>query len=149
MENKIYFDMDGTIADLYSVKGWLELLRSNSELPYQLARPMYDYYELAQAIQVVQQAGFSIGIISWCSKDSNKEFDDRIRKAKREWLKKNFPFANEIHIVKYGTPKHKVVKEKNAILVDDENKNLSEWTRGRTIDAKENLIKKLYQLVEG
>ena len=28
MEKAIYFDMDGTIADLYSVKDWLRQLRA-------------------------------------------------------------------------------------------------------------------------
>lgn len=147
MEKAIYFDMDGTIADLYKVNNWLELLNANNELPYKLAEPIYDFNEMSKAMEAVKEAGYKIGVISWCSKVSTPEFDNRIRKAKKEWLKKNFPFAEEIHIVKYGTPKHRVVKERNSILVDDEEKNLKEWSRGRTIDAKENLIEKLFEVV--
>jgi len=36
----IYFDMDGTIADFYSVENWLEDLRMENVAPYILAKPM-------------------------------------------------------------------------------------------------------------
>ena len=37
---------------------------------------------------------------------------------------------DEIHIVKYGTPKHTTVKEgKNSILIDDDNIVREKWIR--------------------
>ena len=45
----IYFDMDGTIADLYSVENWLESLRAYSAEPYTCAAPMQDLRQLAPA----------------------------------------------------------------------------------------------------
>ena len=42
-ENKvIVFDMDGTIADLYGVDGWLKDLRAENPRPYEVAKPLYD-----------------------------------------------------------------------------------------------------------
>ena len=38
----IYFDMDGTIADLYGVENWLEYLRAENPAPYRAAAPMLD-----------------------------------------------------------------------------------------------------------
>ena len=38
MERKIYFDMDGTIADLYGVDNWLEMLINEDATPYRVAR---------------------------------------------------------------------------------------------------------------
>ena len=35
---KIWFDMDGTIADLYSVNCWLEKLIAKNETPYTEAK---------------------------------------------------------------------------------------------------------------
>ena len=32
----IVFDMDGTIADLYGVSGWLEMLRAENPKPYKI-----------------------------------------------------------------------------------------------------------------
>ena len=36
----IYFDMDGTIADLYSVEGWLPMLRAHNATPYTQAKTL-------------------------------------------------------------------------------------------------------------
>ena len=33
----IVFDMDGTIADLYGVNGWLEMLNAENPKPYEIA----------------------------------------------------------------------------------------------------------------
>ena len=42
MNKMVCFDMDGTIADLYGVKGWLEYLQAENPWPYLAARPMCD-----------------------------------------------------------------------------------------------------------
>ena len=34
MTNAIYFDMDGTIADLYGFDGWLDYLHAEDVKPY-------------------------------------------------------------------------------------------------------------------
>ena len=37
---KIWLDMDGTIADLYAVDNWLDMLRAYDATPYVKAKPM-------------------------------------------------------------------------------------------------------------
>lgn len=37
MEKMVWFDMDGTIANLYAVEGWLEDLRAERTRPAMLA----------------------------------------------------------------------------------------------------------------
>lgn len=130
---KIYLDMDGTIADLYGVENWLENLVNYNDRPYRVAERIVEEEVLVNLVN----CGYELGIVSWLSKNSSKEYDKMVRNAKREWLRKNFPniHFSEIHIVKYGTPKSKVVKEKNGILFDDEEKNRNEW-KGLAIDAK-------------
>ena len=122
---KIYLDMDGTIADLYGVENWLADLVSKNARPYREAKRLVAEERLAELVKL----GYELAIVSWLAKNSNKEYDKEVRKAKREWLKENYPNIKfeEIHIVKYGTPKSKVVKEKNGILVDDEKPNRIEW----------------------
>lgn len=130
---KIYLDMDGTIADLYGVDNWLDDIVNNNDRPYRIAKRMVNEQVLINLVKL----GYELGIVSWLAKNSNKEYDKMVRNAKREWLKENFPnihFA-EIHIVKYGTPKSRVIKEKNGILFDDEKPNREEW-KGLAIDAK-------------
>lgn len=130
---KIYLDMDGTIANLYGVDGWLEMLHNDDPTPYEKAERLVS----EETLTALEDMGYELAIISWLAKYSTKTYDKAVRKAKRNWLKENFPNINfsEIHIVKYGTPKSRVAKEKNGILFDDEEKNRTEW-KGIAIDAK-------------
>ena len=59
----ICFDMDGTIADLYSVNGWLADLRAENPRPYLEARPMCDMEELREVLEMFRQMGTEIRII--------------------------------------------------------------------------------------
>ena len=129
---KIYLDMDGTIADLYGVENWLEDLIAGNERPYREAERLVEEEELAELVA----DGYELAIVSWLAKNSNKEYDRKVRNAKREWLKANYPNINftEIHIVKYGTPKSRVVNER-GLLIDDEIPNRREW-KGIAVDPK-------------
>ena len=129
---KIYLDMDGTIADLYGVENWLEDLIAGNERPYREAERLVEEKELAELVA----DGYELAIVSWLAKNSNKEYDRKVRNAKREWLKENYPNIKftEIHIVKYGTPKSRVVNER-GILIDDETPNRREW-KGVAVDPK-------------
>ena len=40
MKKEIWFDMDGTIADLYGVENWLEMLIAEDPTPYAVAKPL-------------------------------------------------------------------------------------------------------------
>lgn len=149
-EKAIVFDLDGTLADLYSVFNWLEKLRSYDATPYSAAKPIYKAEELIPLIVELKDRGFRIIVTSWLSKKSTKEYDAAVRKAKKEWLAEyGFPY-DEIHLVKYGTPKTKCSrgKAKYQILVDDNVEVRSKWTLGATIDANENIIPLLKALLE-
>lgn len=149
---KIYFDMDGTIADLYGVENWLPMLRAEDATPYRIAKPLINIAELNVLCGLLRRQGYEIGVISWLSKESSKEYKKAVRAAKREWLKKYFPACgNEIHLVQYGTPKHSIVKAKGAILFDDEYKNGISWERngGEWINPTEKRIEKVLQSMVG
>lgn len=125
----IYFDMDGTIADFYSVPNWLDYLINSDSTPYEIAKPLVNMSSLARILNRLQKNGYTIGIISWLSKNSTNEFDERVTTAKKKWLKKHLKSVNfdSIQIVKYGTPKHKLGK---GILFDDEIGNRTAWGQG-------------------
>lgn len=129
MAKAIYFDMDGTIANLYGVEGWLEMLRSGDETPYVQATPLLRLATLARMLNKLQKLGWSIGIISWLAKNGSDDYNYRVTEAKKKWLKTHMPSVtwNEIKIVKYGTPKSTVVNESKGILFDDEENNRTEW----------------------
>ena len=129
MNTKIYFDMDGTIADLYGVEGWLDYLLGGDPFPYANAKPLINMNRLARRLNRLQSAGCEICVISWLSKTSTAEYDELVTKAKLAWLAKHLASVrfDEIHIVAYGTPKHTLG---NGILFDDEEKNREGWGEG-------------------
>jgi hypothetical protein len=139
MLKMICFDMDGTIADLYGVENWLDMLRNYNPTPYEVAKPMWNMAELADLLHKAQTAGVEIRIITWLSKDSTAEYDDAVRVAKRNWLAEhNFPF-DHFHGVRYGATKADSVRRylgegETAILIDDNAKVRQGWTMGDTID---------------
>lgn len=146
----IVFDMDGTIADLYGVDGWLKDLRSENPRPYAVAKPMYNMAELNEIISFLKLAGWNIVVTTWLAKGSTKEYDNKVRKAKLDWLAEmGFPY-DEIHLVKYGTTKANCTRKKYnyQVLVDDNEKVRKGWTLGKTIDANNDIIKELLQLIE-
>ena len=73
-----------------------------------------------------------------------------VRQAKKKWLKENFPEINfdEMHIVKYGTRKDYVAKDKFGIIFDDDERVRNNW-RGLPINPNTtDIIKKLRELKE-
>ena len=150
MDNKVLvFDMDGTIADFYGVKGWLDYLKAEDTTPYEIAKPLYNMVYLVALLTILKNQGWKIVVTTWLAKDGTKEYNDRTRKAKLEWLEKyNFPY-DEIHLVKYGTTKANCTRKLGGyqILIDDNEKVRKGWNLGDTINANNNILKNLEKLV--
>lgn len=145
----LVFDMDGTIADLYGVEDWLKDLRAYNPRPYIVAKPLCDMEVLNSICEILKANGWRIIVTSWLSKDSTKEYNAAVRKAKREWLAQyGFPY-DEIHLVKYGRTKADCTRRHGGcqILVDDNEKIRRGWHLGDTIDANENMIAELVDLI--
>lgn len=142
----IYFDMDGTIANFFGVKGWKNSIDREETTPYEIAEPLYNREEMDAVMTELKNRGYKIGIITYVAYGATKEYADRIRKAKRNWLNKNFPYATEIHMTDHKTPKHYTAKD-NGILVDDCKENRDRWNKGATINAyRADLVKELRKL---
>ena len=131
---QINFDMDGTIADLYGVEGWLADLINKSVRPYAEAKALLRLNTLARLLNKLQKKGYKLCIITWLAKNSDEEYDARVAETKRKWLAKKIPSVkwDEIIIVKYGTPKQTLGK---GILFDDEEQNRKAW-EGQAYDVK-------------
>jgi len=129
MYKAIYFDMDGTIADLYGVDGWLDYLVAGKTKPYREAKPLVDMRQLAKALNALKSQGWKIGIISWLAKSGSDEYGERVAKTKEKWLAKHLGSVkfDEIKIAKYGTPKQFLADHAFGVLFDDEAQNRDAW----------------------
>lgn len=127
---KIWFDMDGTIADLYGVADWLPALIAEDTRPYEIARGIGNLALIARLLNKAQKNGHEIGIISWTSKNGTPEYNKAVEIAKKAWLKKHFPSVrwNEVKVVAYGTNKR--IACGDGILFDDEIGNREIWGSG-------------------
>lgn len=132
---KIWFDMDGTIADLYGVENWLEMLIAHDETPYAIAKPIVNLSVLARLMNKVQRKGFEICIVSALAKDSTAEYDERVRNAKIKWLANHLKSVHfdEIRFVPYWYTKNDV-NTGTDVLFDDEERHLEKWT-GKAVHA--------------
>lgn len=149
MRKMLVFDMDGTIADLYGVDGWLNDLRTENTRPYEIAEPLYNMTKLAEVLNILRENGWTVAITTWLAKDGSKEYNKATAYAKKNWLAKhNFPY-DEIHCVKYGTTKANCTRNKAdfQILIDDNKKVRDGWTLGTTVNAKFDILPFLKALV--
>lgn len=134
---KIYFDMDGTIADLYAVHNWLPKLRASDASPYTEAAVMLNMSVLARYLNKLQKLGYEIGIISWTSKGGTERYNRAVEVAKLNWLHDHLRSVSfdEIYIVDYGTPKQDFADETD-ILFDDNEEIRNDWT-GKAYEPSE------------
>ena len=146
----IYFDLDGTLYDLYSMPNWLERITTLADASAYTNEDalLVDMVALHEVLFELLDRGYGVGVITWLANDSSPEYSRAVRAAKKEWIAKFLPMAHEIHVVKYGTPKHRIITDKNdAIIVDDNAEVRRAWTHGQTIDATENIIDQLKELL--
>jgi hypothetical protein len=138
------FDMDGTIADLYGVEGWLEKLRAYDATPYIQAEPMVDMELFAELLRTARAQGIEVRIITWLSKETTKEYDELVRIAKRAWLEAMGLPIDHFHGVAYGATKANSIRRylntssgETAILFDDCDAVRKGWHMGDTYNPTE------------
>lgn len=125
----IWFDMDGTISSLYTVDDWCHRITHDDATPYLEASPMVDTQNLARLLDDARASGITCGVVSWSAKGVSKRFDEKVRDAKMEWLKRHGLKFDAVHVLAYGTPKESVA---SGILIDDDERVGTRWqeTRG-------------------
>jgi len=125
MNKAIFFDMDGTIADLYGVDD----LRAERVRPYAEAKPLVNLSRLARRLNQLTADGYSVNIISWTSRGGSLEYNKAVAEVKRAWLAKHLPSVkwDNVFIIAYGTPKSTCGR---GVLFDDEKPNRDEWGAG-------------------
>lgn len=114
-KQKIYLDMDGTIANLYAVPNWLPKLQNEIEGTFIDVEPMISEDKLLKMFPLEQ---YEIIIQSMTPAKASKEYQELVKKEKDAWLNKFFPNLKKRIYMKYGHNKN-LKACANAILIDD------------------------------
>ena len=150
MTKTLVWDMDASMNKFYEVEGWLEDIHNENTRPYEICEPLWNMDELNEVLKNLKEKGWRIAITTWLAKGASKEYDNAVRKAKLEWLKKyEFPY-DEIHLVKYGTTKANCTRKLGGyqILIDDNASIRKGWNLGATLDpTSENIVEILKNLL--
>lgn len=150
---KIYFDMDGTVADLYGEKNWLDNLRNEREGSFINLRPLVDMNELAMVCHQLMNLGYSFGVITWLPMGASYEFERVCEEEKRAWVEEFMPWVSEFYAQSYGVPKQYAPSKRAAemILIDDNAEVRAMWNtevQRSSIDATQDIIKELRKLLD-
>lgn len=128
MRNKVvYFDMDGTLVDLYGVTNVFKRLDDLDASVYSEAKPINKYIDM---LKEFKSMGYKVIILSCLGMVSSKEFDKEtiINKGKwldtyvgKEYIDERIYIPNTKNKFKYTSMYGK------GILVDDDVRVLNNW----------------------
>lgn len=132
MKTNVYLDMDGTIADLYSIENWLPRLRNEDSKIFLECKPMITEEKL---FQIFPENEYLIKILTMTPKDCTNEYHENVKEQKAKWLQKYFPkLSNQIYM-HYGFNKN-LKNSAGAILVDDSEPIRKSW-KGTALNPAE------------
>lgn len=89
MKRTIYFDMDGTLAALFFIKGFAARLDNGDCTVYTECKTLYKPAEMSAVITALKAKGYDIGIISYVDEKEHGE-----RKSRKNGLvERKFPLC--------------------------------------------------------
>ena len=130
-KRKVYIDMDGTIADLYGKKGWLNGLENEVASVFIDLKPLTTEKKL---LSVFPPSHFEVVILSMTPKNASHAYRLQVIKEKNAWLDRYFPSLQKRIYKKYGYNKN-LKNSIDAILVDD-NAKIRQNFKGVAIPPK-------------
>jgi hypothetical protein len=138
---RLIFDMDGTIADLYSEIDWLHKLQTSQPI-FRGLKTIGKFDEIREALKVLKEIApeTEVVICSWLPMYATVEYSEACTIEKMGWLRdKGFDeFAEGMFILPYGTNKQIATCEDGEtvnILFDDNAEVRAEFTENTNSQA--------------
>lgn len=125
----VFFDMDGTVADLYGRDGWLLELRSKVS-PFKELAPLVDMEALDSYMKALKPRNFHFEIITWTPMEATHKFHTECANDKDLWATKYMNQIEDVTCLPYGTPKQdaeNVNQSEVNILIDDNPEVIESW----------------------
>ena len=130
MNIKIYFDLDGTVYDLYNIPNWLERIENNDPSIFGVdGRELFNSDFVNSLLDLYSDFGVQFGVITWLPMQASPSYEMECEKVKREWVQQHFPFFDSFAAQSYGVPKQNaIVKFSDLdILIDDNVEICAMW----------------------
>lgn len=129
MSKKIYFDLDGTLYDLYSIPNWLEKIESEQSGLFLEGETLFEPAPFYKLVSELFSIGYEFGVITWLPMGASPEYEEICRAEKLQWIHENLPFVSEINVISYGIPKQKAIQKRASkmYLIDDSKEVCEEW----------------------
>lgn len=130
----IYFDLDGTLFDLYGQEDWLKRLRAEDATVFEgNFLPTINRNDLFTVIYKLRLKGVKFGVITWLPMQATPEFEEEAAEVKKKWVYENLPFIQDVVCISYGIPKQNAIvkKSKNMFLIDDNKEVCEIWDNGK------------------
>lgn len=139
MNKVVYFDMDGTIADLYGVSDCFKRLDNMDAAVYSEAKPIDKYINMLKEFHTM---GYKVVILSALGMVSSKQFDEDTIRNKGIWLD---TYVGKEYIderIYIPNTKHKELYQLfgKGILVDDDDRVLMNWNYDRIKAVNDNKV---------
>lgn len=139
MNKVVYFDMDGTIADLYGVSDCFKRLDNMDATVYSEAKPIDKYINMLKEFHTM---GYKVIILSALGMVSSKRFDKDTIRNKGIWLD---TYVGKEYIderIYIPNTKHKELYRLfgKGILVDDDDRVLMNWDYDRIKATNSNKV---------
>lgn len=131
MTKKIFFDLDGTVYDLYGQKDWLPKIRNEESGVFTQKAFLVDYSMFIDKIATLTRKGFTFGVITWLPMNASPEYEEVCRLEKIDWIDTWLPFTSEVNIQPYGVPKQNAIQKraKKMFLIDDNSEVCKVWEK--------------------
>lgn len=139
MSTTIYFDLDGTLYDLYNIENWEQKLREEKPNMYNQDRPLYTP-RIHTIVSALLRLGVKFHSITKLSMTATENYAKLTTEEKKEWVRNNLPFVSNINCIPYTDHKYKYIRRKDEenILIDDSEYECSDWT-GTAYKAENNI----------
>lgn len=151
IKKECYFDLDGTIYDLYGMKDWLKRIEDEKPNTFTNGKFIVNYNEFMECVKQLEKQGYIFNVISWLPYDVTYNYKKKCEQEKRNWIKKFLPFVKNVEIQSYGILKHTHVE--SGILIDDNEKICRHWRNesriALNVNKEFNVIKALKKLIRG
>lgn len=123
----IYLDMDGTIADTYSIDGWLDRILAHDASVFLDAKPA-DKSKVMELLEVLDDDVTILTMLPECALKgkAREDYFKEVKDSKKTWLKMHFPEFTKIKFIDYQKSKSKYWQE-GDVLIDDSSSQIKDW----------------------